>query len=208
MLALACGSFAAAARADGDPASDVLATQSVFLPQDAGIPVAQQGQVTSLLQASSSSGYPIRVAIIATKSDLGSVTELWRQPQTYARFLGQELSLVYRGPLLVVMPGGYGFEQLNPPLPAGSSSLAGLRTPVAAAGLGTAALTAIERLATTAGHPVPIPPAVTPQTPTAGGADAIPVIALLAGALLMAVAWGASLRARPPRFRRGNAPPT
>jgi len=75
MLALACGSFATAARADGDPASDVLATQSVFLPQDAGIPIAQQGQLTSLLWASSSSGYPIRVAIIATKSDLGSVTD-------------------------------------------------------------------------------------------------------------------------------------
>ena len=119
MLALACGSFATAARADGDPASDVLATQSLFLPQDAGIPLPQQSQLTGLLQASASSGYPIRVAIIATKADLGSVTELWRQPQTYARFLGQELSLVYRGPLLVVMPGGYGFYRLEPPLPAG-----------------------------------------------------------------------------------------
>jgi len=208
MLALACGSFANAARADGDPASDVLATQSLFLPQDAGIPIAQQGQLTSLLQASASSGYPIRVAIIATKADLGSVTELWRQPQTYARFLEQELSLVYHGPLLVVMPGGYGFGQLNPPLPAGSSPLAGLRTPAAAAGLGTAALTAIERLATTAGHPTPIPPAVTVQTPTAGGADALPVIALLGGALLIGVAWTASLRARPRRFRRSKIPST
>ena len=33
------------ARADGDPASDVLATQALFLPQDAGIPLPQRGQL-------------------------------------------------------------------------------------------------------------------------------------------------------------------
>ena len=114
ILALAAGSLAASARADGDPASDVLATQSLFLPQDAGVPLAQQNQLTALLEAAASSGYQIRVAIIASSSDLGSVTELWRQPQTYARFLGQELSLVYHGPLLVVMPNGFGLESLKP----------------------------------------------------------------------------------------------
>ena len=157
ILALACGSFATAARADGDPASDVLATQSLFLPQDAGIPIAQQGQLAGLLQAGASSGYPIRVAIIASKADLGSVTELWRQPQPYARFLGQELSLVYRGPLLVVMPTGYGFYRQVGPLPAGESTLAGLQKPVGGTDLGTAALTAIERLAGASGYSVPIP---------------------------------------------------
>ena len=33
---------AASARADGDPASDVLAEQSLFLPQDAGLTASQQ----------------------------------------------------------------------------------------------------------------------------------------------------------------------
>lgn len=211
MLALACGSFATAARADGDPASDVLATQSLFLPQDAGIPLPQQNQLNGLLQASASGGYPIRVAIIATKADLGSVTELWRQPRTYARFLGQELSLLYRGPLLVVMPGGYGFNRIDPPLPAGPSPLAGIRNPAAGTApgtaLGTAALSAIERLATAAGHPVPIPPAAT-TTRAAGGKDTIPVIALVVGAVLIAVAWTASLRARRPRLRRAKTPST
>ena len=37
-----------------------------------------------------------RVAIIASPPDLGSVTELWHQPQNYARFLAQELTLIYR----------------------------------------------------------------------------------------------------------------
>ncbi len=201
ILALAGGSFATAARADGDPASDVLATQSLFLPQDAGIRLAQQSQLTGLLQAAAQSGYPIRVAIIASKADLGSVTELWRQPQTYARFLGQELSLVYRGPLLVVMPGGYGFYRQAGPVPDSESTVAGLRKPAGGTELGTAALTAVERLAAASGYSIPIPPAT--ATPSAGGGvGTVPVIALVIGAALIGLAWIASLRSRPPRLRR------
>lgn len=164
------------------------------------MPLAQQGQLTALLHASASSGYPIRVAIIASKADLGSVSELWRQPRTYARFLGQELSLVYRGPLLVVMPTGYGFYRQVGPLPAGESALAGLQKPVGGTDLGTAALTAIQRLAGASGYSVPIPAATATQS-AGGGAGTIPLIALIIGAGLIAVAWSASLRARRPRFR-------
>ena len=60
----------------------------------------QQAQLVALLAAARRSGYQLRVALIASSTDLGSVTELWRQPQSYAQFLGQELSLVYRGPVL------------------------------------------------------------------------------------------------------------
>ena len=208
ILALACVSFAAAARADGDPASDVLATQSLFLPQDAGIPFAQQGQLAGLLEAAARSGYPLRVAIIASKTDLGSVTELWRQPQTYADFLGQELSLVHHGPLLVVMPNGYGVSEGGTPNPAGVSALAGLRSPGGGATLGTAALAAIERLATAAGHSVPIPAATATATVGGGTSDAVPLVAFAIGAALIAVAWTASLRARPPRVGRRKASST
>jgi hypothetical protein len=207
ILALVCGSFATAARADGDPASDVLATQSLFLPQDAGIPFPQQCQLAGLLEATARSGYPLRVAIVASSTDLGSVTELWRQPQTYARFLGQELSLVYRGPLLVLMPGGYGISSDGAPDPAGASALAGLRSPGGAAALGTAALTSIERLATASGHSVPIP-AATATASTGGGTNPIPLIALAAGAALIAVAWTASLRTRPLQVGRRKASST
>ena len=204
MLALACGLFATGARADGDPASDVLATQSLFLPQDAGIPFAQQGQLTGLVEAAARSGYPLRVAIIASSTDLGSVTELWHQPQTYARFLGQELSLVHRGPLLVVMPGGYGISADGAPDPAGASALAGLRPPAGGAALGPAALTAVERLAEASGHSVAVPAAT--MTAAAGGtADAIPLVVFALGAVLIAVAWTASLRARPPQVGRRKA---
>jgi hypothetical protein len=207
ILALAAGSFAASARADGDPASDVLATQPLFLPQDAGTPLAQQNQLTALLGAAASNGYQLRVAIIASSTDLGSVTELWHQPQTYARFLGQELSLVYRGPLLVIMPNGFGLKSLNPAAPANPAALAGIRIPAGGAGLRTVALTAIQRLSDTSGHSVAIPQAAATTT-ASGSGDAIPVIAFAVGAALIAVAWGSSLRARPPRLRRGKASST
>src|SRR4029077_15162518 len=99
---------AAPTLADGDPASDVLATGPLFLPQDACVSATQQDELGALLQTAGRRGYPLRVALIASSTDLGSVTELWRQPQRYVQFLGQELSLVFRGPLLVVMPGGFG----------------------------------------------------------------------------------------------------
>lgn len=204
ILALASGLLAASALADGDPASDVLATQTLFLPQDAGIPLAQQNQLTAMLETARTSGYQLRVAIISSSTDLGSISELWRQPQTYARFLGQELFLVYHGPLLVIMPDGFGLASLNSATPTDPSALAGVRIGAAGPELGTTALTAIQRLAGTSGHSVPIPAAVA-TTSSAGSNDALPLIALAVGAVLIAVAWGASLRARPPRLRRGKA---
>ena len=195
------------ARADGDPASDVLATETLFLPQDAGVPTPEQGQLAELIHAAARSGYEIRVALIASSADLGSVTELWRRPQTYAEFLGQELSLVYRGPLLVVMPNGFGLYNLGSSRDAARSALNGVRIPTHGADLAGAALTAIQHLAAVSGHAVTIPP---PPASSAGGrsANALPVIALVAGGVLIALAWGMSLRARPPRLPGGKPTPT
>jgi hypothetical protein len=201
ILAMSLGLLASSALADGDPASDVLATQSLFLPQDAGIPLVQQNQLTALLGSTARSGYRIRAAIVASSSDLGSVTELWRQPQTYARFLGQELSLAYHGPLLVVMPNGFGLVSLNPSSPADAAALAGVRiAAVGGPGLGTAALTAIQRLADASGHSVPIPAAVATASGP-GSNDTLPLIMFAIGAVLVVLAWAASLRARPLRLR-------
>ena len=187
---LASAWLAGQARADGDPASDVLATQTLFLPQDARIPAAQQSQLAAILAAAHRGGYPLRVAIVASATDLGSVTELWGQPQSYARFLGQELSLVYGGPLLVVMPDGYGVY------PAASSVLSG----AGGAALGTAALTGIQRLAAASGHPLTLPRATALSKPSAS--DPLPWLVFAAGIVLMLAAWSASLRARPLGGRR------
>jgi hypothetical protein len=147
----------------------VLALQSLFLPQDAAVPASQQAQLSALVTAAKRSGYPIRIAIIASAADLGSVTALWHQPQTYARSLGQELSLIYRGPLLVVMPNGYGVYRLARPRAAPPSALTGISTPVG--NLGTATMAAIQRLAATSGHNLALPNATTP--PTASGSETI-----------------------------------
>ena len=198
-LIAACAAVPGIARADGDPASDVLATQSLFLPQDAGIPVGQRSQLSALVSAAAASGYPIRVALIASATDLGSVTELWRQPETYARFLGQELSLIYHGPLLIVMPNGFGINgQTGTSAAAARSALAGVRIGSGGVSLGTAALTAVQRLAASAGHSVQIPAAA--HSSGSSSTNPTPVIAFALGAVLIALAWGASLRARPPRL--------
>lgn len=183
-----------AARADGDPASDVLATQPLFVPQDAGVPAARRAQLAALLAAARRAGYPIRVAVIAGPSDLGSIGELWRQPRAYARFLAQELRLVYRGPLLIVMPYGYGTANVR------GAALAG--TPGADVGAG--AVDGVRRLAAAAGHRIAIP-ALSERAAAHSSTDAVAWIVFVLGALAIAAAWAASLRAKPLRLDRGRA---
>jgi cytochrome oxidase Cu insertion factor (SCO1/SenC/PrrC family)/thiol-disulfide isomerase/thioredoxin len=88
----------------------VLVYQPLFLASDSGISVPEQVQIGNLIHEAGKAGFPVRVAIIAKRDDLGAVTELWQRPQAYARFLGIELSLAYKGRLLVVMPNGLGFN--------------------------------------------------------------------------------------------------
>jgi hypothetical protein len=184
--------------ADGDPASDVLATQPLFLPQDGGLTFRQEAELDGLVGAARADGYALRVAVIASPTDLGSVTELWRQPENYAHFLGQELSLVYRGTLLVVMPDGFGLYGR-----ASSAERAALAGPaVASGGLGARAITAVQRLAAAAGHPVQV--SIGLPRRSSGGADYAALIVLAVGALLILAAWTLSLRARP--LRAGREP--
>jgi hypothetical protein len=191
-------------RADGDPASDILTTQSLFLPQDAGVPGTQQAQLVALLQAAQRAGYPIRVALVASRTDLGSITELWRQPQRYAQFLGQELGLVYRGPLLVIMPGGFGVYQTNRRTTRERAALDTLTAPRTAAGLGAAALAAVTRLAADAGHPLPRPAAFAGSR-AGNSADAVAWLLFALGGVLIVLAWGASLRVSRTRGAPSNS---
>jgi hypothetical protein len=191
LATLAFASLAPRARADGDPASDVLAGQSLFLPQDAGVPVPQQAQLTSLLASAQRHRFPIRAALIASPADLGSIAGLWRQPVNYAHFLGQELAIVYRGTLLVVMPNGDGVYHVG----GGGARSFTLPGPAPGSGLGSAAIVAIRRLAAASGHPLPLPQPVSAAAP--GGGDLLPWIVFGLGLVLIALAWTVSLRARP-----------
>lgn len=162
---------AGAARADGDPASDVLYTQWVFTPFGAGIPKEVSRRLDDVVQRARADGYPIKVAIIGSPPDLGTAYVLWRKPQPYARFLGQELVFLYKQRLLVVMPNGYGIYWYQHDTTAERRTLAAL-PPASSAStvdLVDRGVTAVARLASSAGHPVPVPPRVGVSEPSGGG---------------------------------------
>ena len=185
LAAVVVAGFAAYARADGDPASDYLLTQQVFLPSDAAASPTSQRQLLGVVQAANRAGFAIRVAIIPSSYDLGSVTELWRQPRTYARFLSLELSFAYTHRLLVVMPNGLGFNQPNHSAAPAYRVLANVAIPSTNAGLLTAAQTAVRRLAAAAGISVTVParlPTV-PQGSSGGAVVIVPALAVIAVAL-------------------------
>ena len=115
-----------AARADGDPASDYLITQPVFFPFESKASAAAQKELTALLADAKKKGFGVRVALIATRADLGAVPVLYGKPQRYANFLGQELVYYYKGPLLIVMPNGYGIYKSGAALPEDKQLLAQL----------------------------------------------------------------------------------
>ncbi len=155
VAALALGAavlaVAAPARADGDPASDFLLTQQTFLPYDTKLPAAKQQQLTAVVAAANRGGYSIRVAVIASSYDLGAITGLWRRPRTYARFLGAELTYVYKRRLLVVMPNGFGFNDPGNPTGVEYALLAKIPIGAGTAGLADAAQAAVLRLAAASG---------------------------------------------------------
>jgi hypothetical protein len=108
LVALAvAGGLAGTARADGDPASDVLYVTDVFVPYPPP-PKAAVATLKRNVAAAFAKHYRVKVAVVAAPSDLGSVPELFNKPTAYAKFLGQELSPIFVGPLLIVMPGGFG----------------------------------------------------------------------------------------------------
>jgi hypothetical protein len=94
------------ARADGDPASDWLLSRPSFVPPDAGISSSDQKSLNDLLLSAKAQGYTLRVAVIASQYDMGSVTVLWKRPTDYAPFLSEELRFIYKHRVLVIMPNG------------------------------------------------------------------------------------------------------
>ncbi len=144
-----------AARADGDPGSDVLVYQDLFAGSDAGLSVQQQVQLGALLKGAARAGFPVRVAIIASPFDLGAVTALWHRPRQYARFLGYELSLAYKQRLLVVMPDGFGFNWPGHSPVSAHRVLAGISIGSGASGLFDATEAAVGKLALAGGVKLP-----------------------------------------------------
>lgn len=139
------------ARADGDPASDYLLGTQVFIPFDLKVPKSSQQELTSLVHDANKSGYTIRVALIGSAYDMGSVTSLWRKPKPYAKFLGTELTFVYKNRLLIVMPNGFGFNRPGHSTAKEDATLSKITIGSGAMGLLTAAQTGVEQLAAASG---------------------------------------------------------
>ena len=118
LLLAAMGALVAVpvARANGDPASDILIPNQVYIGAEVPISNADRDALTKTVAAANERGYPIRVALIPFTSDLGSAVSLWRHPQDYAKFLGSELAFVYTKRLLIAMPSGFGFYHRNKPV--------------------------------------------------------------------------------------------
>ena len=219
-VVLAAGSVVSVARADGDPGSDVLVFQDLFAGADAGVSVARQVQFGAVLKSVQHAGLPVRVAIIASPSDLGAVTALWGKPRAYARFLGLELSLAYKQRLLVVMPNGFGFNWPGHSTAPAYRLLAKLPIEPGTSGLLTAAETAVGKLAAAAGIKLAVPthgpgtPAPGSRAQTSGGGsqptgratdDRVAIIALaLTVIAAVIVTIRRTLRRRPGPRRRSE----
>jgi hypothetical protein len=111
-LVLAASLGAAIAYADGDPASDILFVQDVFVPY----PKPTQDVSAALFTAVAGvnkGGLKLKVAVLASQTDMGTARSLFGRPADYAKFLGTELSYNYDGLLLVVMPAGFGLFKEN-----------------------------------------------------------------------------------------------
>jgi hypothetical protein len=145
-LFVVVGATAATARADGDPASDTLIFENVYFPYPAPSAHAS-APLADAVRAVYARGFRIKVAVIATPTDLGAIPSLFNKPSDYAKFLGQELGLYYVGPLLIVMPSGFGIYDGGRPTPTEDGVLAKLDVSGSSAdALVQSAATAVDKL--------------------------------------------------------------
>jgi len=158
--------FGGTALADGDPASDVLPVQNIFTPYP---PPANAKALTASVDKVFQSGHRVRVAVIVTRRDLGSIPSLFGKANAYARFLGQEIGSFYAGPLLIVMPSGFGIYDGRRSTTPEAGVLAKLKVDGSSAStLVASATTAVDALAAAGALNSPdiLPPSAYPVEPT------------------------------------------
>jgi hypothetical protein len=177
--------FAARAQANGDPASDRLPFANVFFSTQEPNTVPSGRDLIFLTKAAVKKKFPIRVAVIYQPGDLGLIQSMWKQPQPYAHFLGEELVNFgrYHGTLVISMPSGFGIFGPGA-TPAAKGALAAMPKPGNGSleDLGAATVTAVEKVAAANGHALPAPP-------SHGGSGTpawVVVLAALAGAAVVA----------------------
>jgi hypothetical protein len=206
------------ALANGDPASHILPSKEVFVPFDPSLCSLDGRRLDSLTETSAQSGYPIKVAVVPTAEDLGTLYRLFGRPAEYARVLSRELPPglferegrrpPYR--LLVLMPGAAGLNQANEKEAAVVKGFA-IDQKASKEELTRLAIGLVAKLAQTSGadvgKPKPKPPCPdidignsSSSSPSSGSGSAGPVLIGVALAAMLALALVLASRGR----RRGN----
>ena len=207
LAALILAAAPAAALADGDPASDVLPAQDAYYPYSPPVAKPLVSALDGMLKKLRAEGYPMKVALLESTGDMGSYPTLFNNPQRYADLLSSELpsqaDRKYTGALhlLVVMPGGFGGENLGDKV---NQALAPVKIVAAqqSDGLARAALHAVARIATFAGHPTKVPAAASASAGKSsgggggGGPSALVIVLPLIGLLIAGGLAGFVLRRR------------
>ena len=191
LAAVAAGLCADGARANGDPASDVLPFTTVFLSIKNPNTSPAGRALLAETKAAAKKKLPIRVAVISQPSDLGLIQSLWQKPQSYAEFLGKELFQFahYAGTTLIAMPNGYGVY--GPDAAKGRPALARLPKPNTndLERLGEDAALAVRKVAAANGYVLPVP-----SEGGSGTSGWVIILAALGGAAVVAGTLFVALR--------------
>jgi len=191
LAAVAAGLCADGARANGDPASDVLPFTTVFLSIKNPNTSPAGRALLAETKATAKKKLPIRVAVISQPSDLGLIQSLWQKPQSYAEFLGKELFQFahYTGTTLIAMPNGYGVY--GPDAAKGRPALARLPKPNTndLERLGEDAALAVRKVAAANGYVLPVP-----SEGGSGTSGWVIILAALGGAAVVAGTLFVALR--------------
>jgi hypothetical protein len=193
LCALLClAAVPATSLADGDPASDFLLFGPYYVPLQPAPQKPIRDQLNTLLRAAAQQKKPLRVAIIRTKEDLGAFPQLFGKPKPYAKLLASEIAFAYKGPLLIVMPHGFGTRHLPA---AREKLLAGVKIDASSPDAMTlSAITAARRLLQASGVDVSKLPAATASRTDSGtsvwvwvlaGAAAVVALIALAGGFVL-----------------------
>jgi hypothetical protein len=148
----------AAALADGDPASDVLLSQPYYLPYQPVVSKDVTAKLKRVIAATEKVRLPMKVAVIATPTDLGAVPDLFGRPQQYAGFLYSEVQPAFQRQfgLVVVMPAGIGLAgTINSPKLAAAIRDVPISSGEDSNGFARAGGIAMEKVARAAGKPIP-----------------------------------------------------
>lgn len=191
----------ATVRADGDPASDVLIFQDAYLPYFPAPSDAEAETLTRLLADLRERGFPVKVALIHNRGDLGANPDMFNRPDDYVRLLDRHIRFHARqARLLVVMPAGMAGFGLGPEAQEIIDSIE-IDAAAESDGLARAAIEAVARIASASGHDTPVPEIAT--DPESG--DGPPVALLVVAGLLVALGVGFVAIALRVRARRSPA---